>query len=208
MKVYTFGHSARSLEEFQLALNLVQIDTLVDLRRKPQSQYYPHFNKNNLEEIFKDKYIFGGNFLGGSPVFHNDLLEYIQNRGENKNNSNNRLFELIDTNLKDKIFSQDQQFSNNQKRKFWITSNFLHEYIPEESQDKAVYFLKKLFDKFFDKKICFFCSEKDPTHCHRYHLLEKKWLQMFPGVEVIHLEDVIDDKKNKKNNKQISLFTF
>lgn len=207
MIIYTFGHSARSLEDFKSSLNLAQIDLLVDLRKKPQSRYYPHFNKNNLEEIFKDSYIFGGDFLGGSPEFHNDLLEYIQNRGENKNNSNNKLFNLIDTSLKEKIFSQDQQFSNNEKRKFWITSNFLAEYISETSQNKAVYFLEKLFDKFPNKKICFFCSEKDPTHCHRYHLLEKKWLQKFSDIEVVHIEDLID-KHGKTSNEQITLFTL
>jgi uncharacterized protein (DUF488 family) len=206
MKIYTFGHSARSLEDFQFALRLVPVDILVDLRKKPQSRYYSHFNKNNLEAVFQKKYIFGGDYLGGSPEFHNDLLEYIENRGENKNNSNNKLFDLIDTNLKEKIFSKDQEFSNNEKRKFWITSNFLSEYISETSQDKAVYFLEKLFEKFSNKKLCFFCSEKDPTHCHRYHLLEKKWLQKFSDIEVIHIEDLID-KHGKKNNEQASLFT-
>lgn len=207
MEIYTFGHSARSLEDFQSALNLAQIDLLIDLRKKPQSRYYSHFNKNNLQDVFWDKYVFGGDFLGGSPEFHNDLLEYIQNRGENKNNSNNKLFVLIDNNLKEKIFSQDSQFSNNEKRKFWITSLFLSDYISETSQNKALYFLEKLFDKFPNKKICFFCSEKDPMHCHRYHLLEKKWIQKFSNIEVVHIEDVID-KKNKKKDKQTNLFVL
>lgn len=207
MKIYTFGHGARNLEDFQFALELVPIDILVDLRKKPQSRYYPHFNKNNLEAVFKEKYIFGGDYLGGSPEFHNDLLEYIQNRGENKNNSNNKLFDLIPPNLKEKIFSRDQQFSNNEKRKFWITKSFLHTYIPEEYEKKAIYFLQELFKKYPNNKICFFCSEKEPTHCHRYHLLEKKWIKNFPNVEVIHIENLIE-KKNTKKNIQINLFNI
>lgn len=206
MKIYTFGHSAKSLEDFQSSLELVPIDILVDLRKKPQSRYYPHFNKNNLEAVFKEKYIFGGDYLGGSPEFHNNLLEYIQNRGENKNNSNNKLFDLIDLNLKEKIFSQDQEFSNNEKRKFWITSNFLSKYISDDSRNRAFYFLEKLFEKFPEKKICFFCSEKDPTHCHRYHLLEKKWLQKFPNIDIVHIENLID-KNSEEKNQQTSLFS-
>lgn len=208
MKIYTFGHSARSLEDFKSSLNLVQADLLVELRKKPQSRYYSHFNRSNLEKVFKEKYIFGGDFLGGSPEFHNDLLEYIQNRGENKsNNSNNKLFYLINESLKNKIFSKEQQFSNNEKRKFWITQNLLHEYISKDLDEKAISFLQKLFKKFPNKKICFFCSEKEPTHCHRYHLLEKKWIKGFSDIDVVHIEDLIKQREIKNEN-QSSLFNF
>lgn len=202
MKIYTFGHGARSLDDFRSALDLCQIDILVDLRKKPYSRYYPHFNKNNLKKEFGEKYIFGGDYLGGSPEFHNDLLEYIKNRGENKNKSKNKLFQLIDENLKNKIFSGKNEFSNNEKRKAWITENFLHRYIPEKSEKKAIDFLKELFKKYQNKKICFFCSEKEPTHCHRYYLLEQKWLKNFSGIEIIHIEDLIEIEKTKKENKK------
>lgn len=205
MKIYTFGHSARSLEEFKSTLDLLQIDILVDLRKRPHSQYYPHFNRQSLEEVFKEKYIFGGDFLGGSPEFHNDLLEYIKNRGINKSNSTNRLFSLIDAEMKDRIFSNEEEFSNNEKRKYWITQNFLNEYIPFESGKRAKFFLENLFKKFTDKKICFFCSEKEPTHCHRYHLLEKNWLKDFPDISVEHIEDLIK-KSNTSLEDQPSLF--
>jgi len=205
MKVYTFGHSARSLEEFKSTLDLLQIDILVDLRKRPHSQYYPHFNRQSLEEVFKEKYIFGGDFLGGSPEFHNDLLEYIKNRGINSSNSTNRLFSLIDAEMRDRIFSNEEEFSNNEKRKYWITQNFLNEYIPFESEKRAKFFLENLFKKFTDKKICFFCSEKEPTHCHRYHLLEKNWLKDFPDISVEHIEDLIN-KRNPSLEDQPSLF--
>lgn len=205
MKVYTFGHSARSLEEFKSPMDLLEIDILVDLRKKPQSRYYPHFNRQNLEEVFKEKYIFGGEFLGGSPEFHNDLLEYIQNHGINKSNSANRLFSFIDEETRERIFSNEVEFSNNEKRKFWITQNFLNKYIPVESRKRAEFFLEKLFKKFPNKKICFFCSEKEPTHCHRYHLLEKSWLKGFPDISVEHIEDLIENQKPSPQ-EQPSLF--
>ncbi len=207
MKVYTFGHSVRSLEDFQSALTSSHIEILVDLRQKPQSRYFPHFNRKSLENTFQKRYIFGGNFLGGSSKFHNDLLEYIQSRGEVKNHSDNKLFYLIDDSLKNKIFSKDPQFSNNEKRKFWITENFLDKYISGQSEKRAIYFLQKLFEKFSKKKICFFCSEKEPTHCHRYHLLEKKWIKKFSDVEVVHIEDLIGLQKTNKN-RQTSLFNY
>jgi len=206
MKVYTFWHSARSLEDFVDILNKMNIDLLVDLRKKPQSRYYPHFNKQSLENFFGKKYIFGGDFLWGSPDFHNDLLEYIQNRWQNKNNSTNKLFDLIDSSVRNQIFSQNIMFSNNEKRKNWITENFLDAYISKDAEQKAIYFLQKLFEKFYDQKICFFCSEKDPLHCHRYHLLEKKWLLSFGDVEVIRIEDAML-KKNIDNDNSLDLFS-
>jgi uncharacterized protein (DUF488 family) len=204
MKIYTFGHSARSLADFQSALNSSKIDILIDLRKKPVSRYFPHFNRKNLEDTFKEKYLFGGDSLGGSPEFHNDLLEYIKNRGENKDHSKNRLFMLIDNDLKEIIFSKDPRFSNDEKRKFWITEKFLNKYISPELEQKATDFLRVLLEKNPDKNMCFFCSEKEPTHCHRYHLLEKIWIKKFPNIEVIHIED-IDKKSEVKDDKQTSL---
>jgi uncharacterized protein (DUF488 family) len=188
--IYTFGHSARSLKEFQSVIINADIDILIDIRLKPQSRYFPHFNRKNLEEVFGVRYIFGGDFLGGSPAFHNDLLEYIETRGVQPPNSLNRLYSLINKYQRETLFSRDQRFSNNERRKAWITETYLSQYIPVENRGRALYFLTELFKKFPDKKICFFCSEKDPTHCHRYHLLEKDWLLQFPNVHVQHLEDV------------------
>jgi len=202
-EIYTFGHSARSLEEFQKALDIANIDILVDLRKKPQSRYYPHFNKKNLENVFEKKYIFGGDFLGGSPEFHNDLLEYIKNRGENISNSTNKLFYLISDDLKNKIFSKDPKFSNNEKRKYYITKTFLHYYIPEKAEKNAIYFLEKFFEKFKDKNVCFFCSEKEPTHCHRFHLLENRWIKKFSN-NVVHIENLL----NSSNKKDSQTFLF
>lgn len=191
-KVYSFGHSARTFEEFQNAIDTVNINLLVDLRQRPQSKYYPHFNRKNLENIFHEKYIFSGNFLGGSPQFHNDLLEYINNKGVNKDNSDNKLFSLISEEFCEKIFSKDPKFSNTEKRKKWLTENFLSQYIPPEKKQRAIVFLKELFKKFPNKTICFFCSEKSPKHCHRYYLLEKEWLQDFEDIQVKHLEEELD----------------
>lgn len=204
MKIFTFGHGAQSFEDFLNKINQSQIDLLIDLREKPISRYYPHFNRSFLEKTFGEKYIFGGNFLGGSSRFHNDLLEYIKNRGKNLQNSKNKLFSLIDEETRKKIFSRSPEFSNDEKRKLWITENFLKYYIPQNKREQAINFLrKKVFTKENrNKNICFLCSEKDYRFCHRYHLLEKDWLREFPQIkQVFHLEEECNKKDilDKKN---------
>ncbi|MCD6115341.1 DUF488 domain-containing protein [bacterium] len=212
MKIYTFGHGAQSFEEFLEKINQQNIDIIVDIREKPFSRYHPHFNRNFLEKKLGKRYIFGGDFLGGSAEFHNDLLEYIKNRGKNLENSKNKLFSLIDEKTRQRIFSREPEFSNNEKRKIWITENFLRFYVSPTKREKAIKFLKeKIFtEENKDKIICFLCSEKDYRFCHRYHLLEKDWLKEFPQIkQVFHLEEEFDkkDKLDKgRSSEQKELF--
>jgi len=49
MRVYTLGHSTRSLEELIEILKTFNIELVVDLRRFPGSRKFPRFNKENLE---------------------------------------------------------------------------------------------------------------------------------------------------------------
>ena len=50
MKIFTLGHSTRSLEEFLEILKIFKIELVVDVRRFPSSKKFPHFNKEILEE--------------------------------------------------------------------------------------------------------------------------------------------------------------
>ena len=68
MKIYTVGHSNRSLEELINILKKYNIKLLIDIRRFPKSNKYPHFNKENLEIEFGKSnisYIWMGESLGG-----------------------------------------------------------------------------------------------------------------------------------------------
>src|SRR4051812_35975596 len=47
-KIWTIGHSTRSLEEFLDLLKYFSIQVLVDIRTFPGSRRYPHFNKEFL----------------------------------------------------------------------------------------------------------------------------------------------------------------
>lgn len=49
MRIYTIGHSTRSLEEFIDILKHYKVELLVDIRKLPGSNKFPHFNKEVLE---------------------------------------------------------------------------------------------------------------------------------------------------------------
>ena len=48
LKVYTIGHSTRSLEEFIELLKIYGVTLLIDIRTAPHSRYNPQFNKETL----------------------------------------------------------------------------------------------------------------------------------------------------------------
>jgi uncharacterized protein (DUF488 family) len=49
-KLYTIGHSTRTLAEFLSILTEHQITRLIDIRTVPRSRRVPHFNSENLSE--------------------------------------------------------------------------------------------------------------------------------------------------------------
>ena len=53
VKIYTLGHSTRSLEEFLSIVKSFGIELIIDVRRFPSSKKFPHFNKESLEEELK-----------------------------------------------------------------------------------------------------------------------------------------------------------
>jgi len=50
MRIYSIGHSTRTFEQFLNVLKHYKIELLVDLRKLPGSNKFPHFNKENLEK--------------------------------------------------------------------------------------------------------------------------------------------------------------
>lgn len=50
MKVYTVGHSTRTLKDFIKILSQYGIRVIVDVRRFPKSKKFPHFNKENIQK--------------------------------------------------------------------------------------------------------------------------------------------------------------
>lgn len=64
-RIWTVGHSTRSFEELTHILQSAGITLLIDVRARPQSRFYPHFNRRYLEANLPMKYLPMGDRLGG-----------------------------------------------------------------------------------------------------------------------------------------------
>jgi uncharacterized protein (DUF488 family) len=66
-RIYTIGHSTRSLEEFVALLQEHGIARLADIRRYPGSRRYPHFSGESLQQTLPQRGIVYEHFesLGG-----------------------------------------------------------------------------------------------------------------------------------------------
>ncbi len=67
-KVYTVGHSNRSLKEFLNVLKYYEVAVVIDVRRFPTSRKFPHFRREVLQtELPKHAigYVWLGKELGG-----------------------------------------------------------------------------------------------------------------------------------------------
>jgi uncharacterized protein (DUF488 family) len=77
-EIFTIDHSNRSIEEFLRLLSLYKIEILVDVRRWPMSNKFPHFNSENLSRSLSSiglKYIWMEN-LGGYRKFGKDIEDF------------------------------------------------------------------------------------------------------------------------------------
>lgn len=68
--IYTIGHGSRTIEEFISLLKKYQVKYVLDVRSKPYSKYFTHFNKEELKSALNQEcitYGFMGDTLGGRP---------------------------------------------------------------------------------------------------------------------------------------------
>lgn len=68
--MFTIGHSNEPLDEFIGLLTAQAIDLVVDVRSKPQSRFFPHFNRRALGDHLVEcgiEYEYMGDELGGHP---------------------------------------------------------------------------------------------------------------------------------------------
>ncbi len=69
-KIFTAGHSNKSLDSFLKLLQANGIQVVVDVRSAPYSRFVPQFNKKEVKAAVHGagmKYIFMGNVIGGKP---------------------------------------------------------------------------------------------------------------------------------------------
>lgn len=52
-RIFTIGHSTRSLKDFLSLLSENRIETLEDIRRWPSSAKWPHFNRESLSNALR-----------------------------------------------------------------------------------------------------------------------------------------------------------
>lgn len=50
LRLYTIGHSNLELEQFLAYLRQYGVSTVIDVRTRPQSRFFPWFNRRNLSE--------------------------------------------------------------------------------------------------------------------------------------------------------------
>lgn len=68
MKIFTIGHSTKPIDEFLDKLVQANVEVVIDVRSRPYSSRFPHFNRNSLNYSLKTvgiNYIFKGDSLGG-----------------------------------------------------------------------------------------------------------------------------------------------
>ena len=68
--VFTVGHSNHSQDKFLRILKENGIELLIDVRSRPYSRFYPHFNIKRLRRSVEDagiSYVFLGDNVGGKP---------------------------------------------------------------------------------------------------------------------------------------------
>lgn len=94
MKVYTIGHSTRTLEDFVDILKHYDIQLVIDVRRFPSSKKFPHFNKENLERELSE--------VGIQYIRYSELGGYRKegyetfSQSEEFDNAIKKLLEIID----------------------------------------------------------------------------------------------------------------
>lgn len=69
-RLFTIGHSNAELGAFLAVLKELQVTLLMDVRSRPQSYRFPHFNQLEFEQSLREvgiRYLFLGEELGGRP---------------------------------------------------------------------------------------------------------------------------------------------
>jgi len=76
-----YGTSNRDVDTFIAAMKAKGIRQLVDIRSRPQSRWFPHFNQKRLEATLKENgigYVWMGDVLGGYPDgYDGDFKRYM-----------------------------------------------------------------------------------------------------------------------------------
>lgn len=82
-KLYTLGHSIRSITEFLDILKFFKITQVIDVRSVPKSRHNPQYNMENLSKILEENqiiYIYMKGLGGFRTLAKNDLNNGWENK--------------------------------------------------------------------------------------------------------------------------------
>jgi uncharacterized protein (DUF488 family) len=150
-EIFTIGHSNVTSDRLIELLQEHHIQTLVDVRSSPYSQWAHQFNRETLAQRLGEsgiQYAYLGDSLGGRPK---DPTCY--KTGEVPQGKANYL-ELVDY--------------LEVARRPWYQAG-----------------IKRLLALADESRVVVMCSEEDPSHCHRHHLISQTLLEL--GVAVWHI---------------------
>lgn len=160
---YTIGHSNHTSEDFFQLLKKYNIDTLVDVRSTPFSQYQPQFNKSQLiEDITAQNAkttIKGEGFTKATDLAPSQKIEYI--------------------------YMGDKLGGRYEDRTLFF-KNGVVDYNKVRNTTKFQQGLEDLFKLILmGKSVAIMCTEKDPLDCHRFLLVSHSLAQK--KVEIDHI---------------------
>ncbi|MFA5236804.1 MAG: DUF488 domain-containing protein [Methanoregula sp.] len=161
---YTIGHSNHTSENFLQLLKKYTIDTLVDVRSTPFSQYQPQFNRDQLKD---------------------DIDAYNK-----KISSESEGFtKATDLKLSQKItyvYMGDKLGGRYDDRTLFF-KNGVVDYNKVRETPKFNQGIEGLFTLIIDgKTVAIMCTEKDPLDCHRFLLVSHSLAQQ-KKVEIDHI---------------------
>ncbi len=150
-EIYTIGHSNVTSDRLIELLKQYHIQTLVDVRSAPYSQWATQFNRETLAQSLSEcgiRYAYAGEYLGGRPKDPTCYKTGVVPEGKAN------YLELVD-------------YPEVAKRPWY---------------QKGIARLMQLAG---EGPAAVMCSEEDPSHCHRHHLIAQTLLAM--GVTVWHI---------------------
>jgi uncharacterized protein (DUF488 family) len=157
MKLYTLGHSAHRLEKFLALLDQHGIRILVDVRSVPASRFHPQYNRATLERSLTEH---GVRYVFAGQALGGRPMDpsvYPGGRLPVKGQAN----------------PPRPDYAEMMKRD-WFVQGIEH-------------LLTLAADADAKRPTAILCSEEDPAHCHREHLIAAYLRANHPEIEILHI---------------------
>ena len=173
-RIYTVGHSSRSLDDFADLLLDNRVAAVADVRSQPYSQFAPHFNQHPLKHALKKRrirYVFLGRELGARPKSY----KYY----ERVSGSDSEL------RVSFKKLAKAEAFKQGLNEVFEMAREMEGEH-PEG-----------------DRRLALMCTERDPINCHRMILVARELLRHYDGIKIEHIRWDRNGEPHKKALKRL-----